>query len=54
MRGYTSENAHVVFNTVKYRKLINGDNLYFIIIQNNGVKRKKDIIKKSNEKKLYE
>ena len=28
---YTSENAQVVFNIVKYRKPINADNLYFII-----------------------
>ena len=43
---YTSENAQVVLNIVKYRKPINADNLYFMIIQNNVVKRKKDIIKK--------
>ena len=41
---YTSENAHVVFNIVKYCKPINADNVYFIIIQNNEVKRKKNII----------
>ena len=41
---YTSENDQVVFNIVEYRKPINADNVYFIIIQNNEVKRKKDII----------
>ena len=47
------ENAQVEFNIVKYRKPINADNFYFIIIQNNEVKRKKDIItpNKSNKKK---
>ena len=41
---YTNENAHIVLNLVKYRKPINANNLYFIIIQNNETKRKKDII----------
>ena len=41
---YTTENDQVVFNIVKYTKPINGDNVYFIIIQNNEVKRKMDII----------
>ena len=38
---YASENAQVVFNIVKYRAPINVDNVYFIIIQNNELKRKK-------------
>ena len=42
------ENAQVEFNIVKYRKPINADNLYFKIIQNNEVKRKKDIITQKN------
>ena len=29
--------AHLSFNIVKYRKPINTDNVYFIIIQNNEV-----------------
>ena len=41
---YTSENDQVIFNIVKYRKPINADNVHSIIIQNNKVKRKKDII----------
>ena len=45
---YTSENAQVVFNIVKYRKQINANNLYFIIIQNNVAKRNKDIITPKN------
>ena len=41
---YTSENDQVVFNIVKYRKPINADyNVYFIIMQNNEVKRKKTL-----------
>ena len=44
---YTSENAHLIFNIiVKYCKPINADNVYFIIIQNNKVKRKKNLRRK--------
>ena len=52
----SSKNAHVVFNIVKYRKPINAENVYFIIIQNNEVKGKKDIYnnpKNPIRKKMY-
>ena len=40
---YTSENAQVVFNIVKYRKPIDADNLYFLMIQNSGEKGKRTL-----------
>ena len=45
---YTSDNARVVSNILKYRKPINADNVYFIIIQNNEVKQEKGHLNPKN------